>query len=324
MLNYEFAMHLSRKGILILIPPLAELFIFRLFLLPAWGLKIGFPGFTDYELFFPALLGFGAFLWSLNQESPLQVRFVPTNFLVHLAVLILFFFVNHSHVFFNASLFYSVWWLLLIALVITSFALFLPLKPLLRTDRLLSLLPALCMVFSLVIYFKWGGNLFESSIELWARGLESLVRLFNLSAINIYPFSNMVQIHHPMWTVHVGRGCAGFDSLIFFLGAFALFAPIYWKSHSLSYWTIFLLAGLALSLFLNFLRIILLFSVGIFLMRWLPQKNAIGITLNLFHIHLGYLLYGLGFATYFRFILALKPFAWRAEILQYQKIPEPI
>ena len=290
----------------ILVPVFAELISLRVFLHQVLKLHLGFPGFTDYELLLPAPLGLIAFLWSAEKERALSFHFSIKKWALHFLILGLFLSVSWGLTGSSVEALQIIWWLILMALIVSGLTLSIEIKTLLKSRALYALVPALIMVFSLVIYFRWGGRIFENTMGIWAKLFEGLSWVLGLSSVEVYPFSKTIQIYHPKWAIHIGRGCAGFDSLIFFMGAFGVFAPLYWKKFKPAQWGFFFLLGLGFFSFLNFFRILFLFLTGILMMEWLPPQKAIQITLTLFHVHLGYLLYGLGLFSYFQFILSLN------------------
>lgn len=295
------------KAFKLLLIPLLELAFLRVYLFPAMNFHLGLPGFTDYELFFPALLGLLTFLWVLEREQKIVWRTSFTKFFIHLFFLGSLLGVSLSLTSPHSPTHFLVWgwWVLLVAFTVSGFLLLIDIKNLLGNSALWSLFPSLLMVFSLVIYFKWGGDVFENLLPYWAGALRATLRLVQLDTVEVHAFSRTVQLHQSNWTAHIGRGCAGFDSLIFFLGGFCIFAPLFWKRLSQSTWIILLILGVLFFSFLNFLRIALLFGLGLFLMDFMPQKEAISWAMSFFHLHLGYLLYGLGLLSYFQLILGI-------------------
>lgn len=283
-----------------------DLVVLRLFLKHVLQLRLGFPGFTDYELLFPAPLGFLAFLWTVDQNRGLKWAYSIKKIGLHVSSLLFFLILSLVLKSQTSPLLVVSWWVGLVLILATGFTLFVNLGQLFKSGAISAIAPSLLMVFSLVIYFIVGGDLFESTILIWSKCLQSVLALLGFESVSVYPFTKMVQVYHPDWAIHIGEGCAGFDSLLFFMGGFCLFAPLYWKLFRTRSWIGFFFLGIAFFTFLNFFRIIFLFSLGLFLMRFLPKAEAISLTLNLFHVHLGYLLYALGLFTYFQVILALK------------------
>ena len=297
--------------------PLLELVFLRLFLKHVLSLRLGFPGFTDYELFLPAPLGFFAFFLALEKGgSPLSFLFSRKKLLLHVCFLILFLGLSAFLKISFSTTGVVAWWGLLGLVILSAFLLFIDTKALLKNQAFWSLLPSLLMVFSLVIFLKWGGALFENTIFIWAKFLKAVFSFLGIDTVKVYAFSKLVQINHPQWAVHIGRGCSGFDGILFFVGAFGIFCPLFYHHFKASTWGLFLGLGVFLFSFLNFLRIVFLFSLGLFFMQFFPKEDAIKLTLTLFHAHLGYLLYAMGAFSYFKLILAFSSFAARPPLPQ--------
>ena len=55
-----------------LLPPVLELLIFRIWLRFGIGLRLGLPGFVDFDLMFPALFSFVALGVLLYQQRPVE------------------------------------------------------------------------------------------------------------------------------------------------------------------------------------------------------------------------------------------------------------
>jgi len=304
--------------------PLLELVFLRLFLKHVLSLRLGFPGFTDYELFLPAPLGFFAFFLALEKGgSPLSFLFSRKKLLLHVCFLILFLGLSAFLKISFSTTGVVAWWGLLGLVILSAFLLFIDTKALLKNQAFWSLLPSLLMVFSLVIFLKWGGALFENTIFIWAKFLKAVFSFLGIDTVKVYAFSKLVQINHPQWAVHIGRGCSGFDGILFFVGAFGIFCPLFYHHFKASTWGLFLGLGVFLFSFLNFLRIVFLFSLGLFFMQFFPKEDAIKLTLTLFHAHLGYFLYALGAFSYFKLILAFSSFAARPPLPQLKNQVTP-
>lgn len=302
------------KAFKLLSLPILELVFLRLFLKHVLSLRLGFPGFTDNELFLPAPLGFFAFFLALeNGGSPLSFLFSRKKLLLHFCFLILFLGLSAFLKMSFSTTAVVAWWGLLGLVILSAFLLFIDTKALLKNKALWSLFPSLLMVFSLVIFFKWGGALFENTIFIWAKSLKAVFSFLGIDTVKVYTFSKLVQINHPLWAIHIGRGCSGFDGILFFVGAFGIFCPLFYHHFKASTWGIFLGLGVFLFSFLNFFRIVFLFSLGLFFMQFFPKEEAIKLTLTLFHAHLGYLLYAMGAFSYFKLILFLSSCSFAAR-----------
>lgn len=297
------------KVFLILSIPIFELLFLRLFLHIGLGLRLGFPGFTDYELLFPAPLGFLAFIMALEQEERISLSFQPLYALLNLCFVALFLALNFLISLYDfpmSASFYVSWWSLLILVVASGFFIYLDPQAIFKNPGFWTIIPSLVMVFAVVIYFKWGGNLWGEGIKNLGWLLKSSLGLFGADSIGVHWGRRFIQLRHPILVVHVGQGCAGFDGVLFFLAAFSIFSTLKRKILSAHNWVLACILGIFWFIALNVFRIIFLFSLGIVSMKIWGSSLGHSLVMGYFHTHSGYILYAFGLYTYFSGLIFLS------------------
>lgn len=299
------------KAVWLMLLPVAELFFLRHCLHSLMGLRIGFPGFTDYELFLPAPLGFFAFIWALEEGQPLRMRFSKGLLLMNLLVMGMFLGLNHYSEILLLSWggnYWAAWLGLLTAIIGSGFGVWLAPKQVFSNPHKWALIPSLVMVFSLVGYMKYGSEIWSEAVIGLQKVSQWVLALVGNDTIVLSSNARVMRIHHPILTVYLGQGCGGFDGFLFFLAAFTIFAPIRWAMLSLRSWIFFGAGGLVLFAFLNGLRVVTLFSLAVIAGQTWGQETGFRVVLGIFHTHLGYLLYAGGLYAYFNGII------WIAEL----------
>ena len=294
---------LTLRASIVLFFPFCQLIFLRFFLHSVLGLRVGFPGFTDYELFFPAPLGFIAFLIALEQEKTIQVAFRFQGLVLNSILLFLFIGLSYFHTVFPANSNYFLWWLTLVAMLISAFFVWIEPKSVFLNKNFWTLIPSLIMVFSLVIYFKWGNLIWSSMLKPLEWGVRELLALSGNELIRSYAGRRFLQVQHPLWTVHVGQGCGGFDALNLFSSAYTIFSTLMAREIKASVLVFYWLVGVVFFWGLNICRILVIFSLGIYCIRLFGKNEGSRWALGLFHSHSGYVLYTLGLISYF---LSLK------------------
>lgn len=296
------------KALLILALPLAEILALRLYLHQGLGLRIGFPGFTEYELLFPAPLGFFAFIIALEQAEKLKLAFQSRMLGLHSVLLIGFLFLNQFYQAAAESLgafLPAAWWGLFIALVGSAFFVWVQPKRVFANPHFWAIGPSLVMVFSLVLYMKFGAPLWAFALKKMEWAIRGVLSLSGNEVIQVTAMRKYLRVHHPLQTVFVGQGCGGFDGILFFLCAFSIFAPINWGLLKKRTWFITLVTGVGFFLTLNILRILSLFTLAIVAIRALGKEAGWNLALGIFHTHAGYLLYAVGVVLFFNTIKAI-------------------
>lgn len=293
----------SVKPVVILIFPLIEICFFRWFAKAELGFRPGFPGFTDYELFFPAPLGWFAYWWALEKAEPLRLKIQKGPLVLQGIVLLLLFLIwNLKKAHFAIS---PVMIGALLSILLSS-AFFIGVSPryFMRNKNRWALIPGVVMVFSSVIYLKYGQSVWEKMLPVFSVGVQQMIDSFHLSSLTITPLKSHLWIQHPLLEVMVGYGCGGFDGWLFFLSAFAVFCPLNWQSFSVSAWGAWLVGGLLWFSFINIIRLLCLFCLTLLLIQVGGEAWGTRWGLGFFHLHAGYIAYSLGLLAYFPFILS--------------------
>ena len=294
------------KAVAVMALPILELVALRHYFHDVLQLRIGFPGFTDYELFLPAPLGFLAFFVSLETAQITQLRFQKLWFGIHSIVFSLFILATQSGISFEF------WSLGLILTTLTAFLIFWNPKEIVKNPNFWAIGPSCLMVFSVVLYMKYGSQVWHFAIHHFEGLLKGLLAVTGNEIIKVSVVREQLHIYHPLVRLRLGQGCGGFDGILFFLAAFSIFAPLNWRCFSWKSWLGFAFLGAGLFLLLNILRILILFSVGVWGSLLMGQEAGISLMIGFFHVHLGYLLYAAGMCLYFKTL---------SEIAQKRKLP---
>jgi len=288
------------KSLIMMAIPLIELVCLRLYFHHGLGLRFGFPGFTDFELLLPAPLGFFAFVLALEKAKRLNLKFQPIALLINSVAILGFVAVSLEQ---GLSL---LWLALLLTTILSAFCVWIRPKDIYQNPNVWALGPSLLMVFSLVLYMKYGEALWISAVSYLEGLVKSVLAIMGNDLIEVSAFKNRMRIHHPVVTVYLGQGCGGFDGLLFFLAAFSIFAPLNWELFKPWTWFKNCVLGLLFFLFLNAIRIVSLFSVGVIAGQWWGRDFALKVIMGVFHAHLGYLLYAFGIGTFFNALVAVS------------------
>jgi exosortase/archaeosortase family protein len=317
--------------------PVIELFFLRFFLHSFLELRIGFPGFTDYELLLPAPFGFLAFLLALEQEEKVGIKLQPCYVLINLFLLIQFVFVNYfysSSQFTFGALFPFLWWGNLVLLITTAFFVWTKPSAIFGNKNFWSILPSLIMVFSLVAYFNWGQQIWGYAINKLGWVLKEVLSFTGAEAIKVHAGRRFLQIQHPLLVVHLGQGCGGWDGLLFFLSSFSIFATLKWKAVSRNWWLLAIFCGCLFFSILNVLRILVLFWLGLASIHLFGSKTGLKLNMDIFHVHSGYIIYAVGLYAYYgvlerlRKVFSFRPPASKPEIkktkIRIGRLPEGV
>lgn len=279
------------------IPALGVIF-FRWFLHSCLGLRLGFLGITDYDFIFPMPLSFMAWFWAIDRSRPLKIKFRPKIGFVHLGFAVLFLALNlflYWRIAPFESWIMSIWWLVFVLMFSSGFLIWIGFDPFLYPPNVRAMFPALVACFGIVIVQNYGELFWPLFSRVLERGLELIL------PFKVVRSSAHVILAHPELTLRIGVGCSGLDGFLFFASTFLLVMPFAGGPHREEGWSwlkIFIF-GIFFQCFLNFLRIGLLFLAGLVLVRGLGATRGMPILMNIFHVHLGYLLYVMGLVSFF-------------------------
>lgn len=299
-------MNFLAKALLLLAAPIFELILLRLFLRYGLELRLGFPGFTDYEVLFTAPLGFLAFLWALEQEKKMAIRFqskcasLNFIFLVQFIVLNICFLDVQTHL---RDVFFPIWWMNLVLVLGSSFFIWIPPRTIFNNKNFWAIIPSLVMVFSVVIYMKWGNPFWQNAIKKMGWLTQEFLTRVGDQSTKVFAGRRFLQLRNDVFVMHVGQGCSGFDGVLFFLAGFSVFSALNWKIFRAMSWFLALVSGVLLFLMLNVLRIVSLFGLASYSIQTWGYEKGQALAMGYFHAHAGYILYALGLWSYF-FVLS--------------------
>jgi exosortase/archaeosortase family protein len=286
-------------GLLVL--PLVELIFFRFYLHSFLGLRIGFPGMTDYDFFLPGPTGFFLLMHCLHQGKQVTLRFDKKIFLIHICFLFGFLTFNHFLKMQGgfASGFFAIYWTgLFFGMVGSAFCLFVQPSYYLLNPNRWAFLPTLLLVFSFPIYLRLFRFAWQASSFAIYYGIQVFSGLFSLGFSVHHTASHYIVLEHPALKARIGQGCAGLDGMFLFTFTFILLATVNFKKFSGKQWIFVYCLGMVGMYFINLLRILLLFTIGVALVQWLGSRWGIDVFKTIAHAHLGWLLYLFSIATY--------------------------
>lgn len=297
------------KALILMALPVLELVGLRLYLHQILELRFGFPGFTDYELFLPAPLGFIAFILALDRGSKIFLGVEWKNIKVHFVILSAFIFLSQIqsiHHVFSESVFQIAWLGLLAATVISAFCVWINPREITKNPNFWSIGPSLLMVFSCVLYMKFGKYIWEEMVKVLGASTNAVLAMTGNEVVTTVVTPTTLIVKHPLTGIHVGHGCGGFDSLLFFFSAFSVFAPMNWEMMKARNWFLSLIVGCFFFLGLNAVRLIGMFAVGVVATSLYGKEFGNNVILGIFHVHAGYIIYTLGVIVYLQALTALS------------------
>lgn len=287
------------KAIAVMALPVLELILLRFYFHDFLNLRIGFPGFTDYELLLPAPMGFFAFFIALETAQSAKLHFTKLWFGIHCIVISVFVLATQSGVS------YGIWIMGLVATILSAFLVFWNPKQILANPNFWAIGPSCVMVFSLVLYMKYGSKLWQLAIHQMEWILREFLSFTGNEVVQVSVTKKELHLYHPLVKLRLGQGCGGFDGIFFFLSALSIFAPLNWRLFRAKTWLLIGFLGTIFFMVLNVLRILVLFSLGIAGSLILGQEKGISLMISIFHAHLGYLLYATGMALFFFTLIRL-------------------
>lgn len=256
----------------------------------------GFFYFTDSDFIFPLPFAYFSVMFALSQKQDFSLKFNRKWLVGHLFFLISFigfcFWMKSQGVLNGTGLTVTGWGLVFATLVSSFFVWISPRFFLLNPNRM-AILPGSLMALSVVFAQNTPSLIWREAIPLLARSARFLTSVFGFEGLRILGLKDLLVIADPNFMLHVGQGCAGFDSIYLGISFFAWVAPWYWSVFSHHSWFFIFLATTCFMIFLNLLRIILMVVTA----RWaffIGGQPFLKSVLELFHWHAGYLIYVVG------------------------------
>lgn len=302
-------------SLVVLFVPIVELVLFRLWLRFGLQLRLGLPGFVDYDLLLPSLFTFLVFGTLLNFRRPLQPEFQRNTAAVHLVLATSFAVLSGAFRPLEGSIGFlpmiTLWTSVLCATVVTGFFLFVPFEYFkMHPDRWL-VVPCLLAATSVVMVKHLYPAVWPWYGVATAQGICSALQLLDPLGSCHWASPYYLGMNFMKIEVLFGPPCSGADGLILFLVGFSAFA-LRDGTTLRKMLTIFVL-GFCFTYFLNVLRVVLIFclsrGVGILLGNNGAEINTL---VFFFHTHAGWFLYALGWGLFFWVLRGWKAseFAW--------------
>jgi exosortase/archaeosortase family protein len=294
-----------------LLPPVLELLIFRVWLRFGIGLRLGLPGFVDFDLVFPALFSFVALGGLLYQQRPVELSIqwpvVSINLFLALAFATLCFEFRYLELSIGPTAIRALWIANLVAMTLSAFFFFIPLTYLIRHPLRWLVIPSALIASTMVMVkhlyiavWPWFG---VASVQGVCHILESLQGGTVCSWNSPYYFA----IKHQQIKVLFGPPCSGTDGLLLFLIGFSTFLALDSKGLSRTRTFLVFILGIVYALFLNVARVVSIFLLSQTVNNYFgEEKIGMNILVGFFHLHAGWILYAVGWSAFFWALYASK------------------
>ncbi len=299
------------KGFLTLLAPVAQYAFLRLFLREVVHLRIGWSLFVDWDLFVSVPCAYFVVFYCLDSAKKVSLSFSLKRSLVNLAFLAGV--ISYSFLIRNPEQSYSVvslvaWWGLVLASLVTAFFVLVPPAFFISNPKRVVLIPGFLIAFSVVIQNYFVKMIWESvgprmmNLSCW-----SLKGMMGSEMQCEFYHAKYLVLHHPLITAFIGEGCAGFDGLMLFLSLFLLFYANDKKYFSKSQWLFYTLFGVMMMYIVNIFRIVSLFLIGASVSYVWGKYWGMRVMIQVFHLHMGWVLYALAISAYFKLVTHRKP-----------------
>lgn len=293
-----------RKSLLILAFPLVEYAVFRFFVREFLGISLGWSGFTDMDFLLPVPISIALAVHLLAEKKKLKLQLQVPWALVNLAAMLALAFLS---VYFEslsakwgATLLVSVWVASALAMLASSLLLWVKYSFYFRSDRSWVILPCLGLAFSSVTALAIYSVVWDTLGPFLGRLVCGYGNLIYRSEISCeFQSTSRLFIAHPLYGISIAQGCSGVDGLTVFLYCLCTYALLRGKALSANHWMLCFFAGCVGMILLNLVRILSLFSFGIWLEGISPGASRWPVSF-LFHANLGWALYLAGILLLFR------------------------
>lgn len=312
-LYFSFVIHTYKRNgsmasllttALVLVLPAVELLLFRLWLRYGLELRLGLPGFVDYDLVLPCVISFFFFSWLLQKER----RAVPTlqvaNLLTNLVFVMAFAFVSAFFGALDIALGRAgvvlLWTSLLGGMVLTAFSVWVPFSYLVSHPRRWLLVPGVASASSMVLIKHLYPKTWPYFSSVAAPAICSTIQAFEPMTQCRWQSSSHFRIAHPYLQVQFGPPCSGMESLLVFLVGFAVFLAMDTSRLKALRSLYFFLGGILLALGMNIARVAGIFLLSLWGNKILgPVNYGTDFLVTFFHLHLGWVFYGLVWGAFF-------------------------
>lgn len=288
----------------VLVLPVVELALFRFWLHYGLELRLGLPGFVDYDVILPSLFAFTLFMFLLSTEEPIEPEMQLPNLNLNLLFAFAFGAFSYSYHAAEAALgtmaTAGIWTALLAGMIISGLSVMVPFSYVLNNPRRWVAFPCLFIASTVVLVkhvytavWPWFG---VASAEAVCSVLQTIDGATKCGWSSEYYFS----IKHPAMKILFGPPCSGTDSLMIFLVGFSLFLAMERLPISRTKTLCVFFVGVAYALFLNVARVVSIFFLSIAAGNYFDSKK-LGLTIfvQFFHLHAGWVLYAIGWSFFF-------------------------
>ncbi len=278
--------------------PLFQFLFLRFFCRDFLGLRIGYPGMTDYDFVLPCLIAFAVFFYVLDREKKVVFSFQFRATLLNGALFLVFlmgcFFYLHLISLLGEGYFW-IWTALAIATIFSGLFLMVSPRYFWTHPNRWMVLPAVFIGLSKIlgrhVFDVWWKPAAEWTAKAAFAILSFFSAAFELRLNQVFGGELWQVISHPGHQVAIGLGCSGLEGIFFFLTTGVLLLMVFGKQFRSSDRVLFLALGSIGMFWLNIVRIVLIDAAGIFLTRWTTPETAAQIVAVFVHNGAGWLLY---------------------------------
>jgi exosortase/archaeosortase family protein len=295
----------------VLILPLVEIGIFRFWLRYGLELRLGLPGFVDYDLLLPSAFSFMLFVFILLREKPVQLEVQLPNLNLNGLFVLAFGAMSSNYRAAEMSIgtpfTQALWTGLLIAMVISAFSVWVPFSYVLGHARRWVIVPCLLMASTIVIVKHWYTSVWPWFGVASANSVCSILQSIDGVTKCAWNSPEFLSIRHPQMRLLVGPPCSGTDCLLLFLIGFTMFIAMESKTLSRSRTLFVFFAGVGFAFFLNIFRIVSIFYLSLGANSVFGSKTlGLNFFVQFFHMHAGWVLYAIGWTGFFLVVYRLK------------------
>lgn len=288
----------------VLMVPAVELLFFRIWLRHGLELRLGLPGFVDYDVILPSVFAFALFAFVLLRERPVELNMslpnLNLNTLFALAFGALSYSFRSAETSLGADATLALWVTLLIGMIVSALAVLVPFSYVLSHPRKWVALPCLMIASTVVIVnhlytaaWPWFG---VASAESVCSVLQAIDGQTKCSWGSPYYYG----IRNGAMRIMFGPPCSGTDGLLLFLVGFTLFLTLQKTTVSRYKAVGIFFVGVAFAFVLNVTRVVAIFQLSTLMNAWFGNpKLGLVLFVEFFHSHAGWLLYAVGWTAFF-------------------------
>lgn len=285
-------------------------------------MRIGWRWVTDYDFILPLPVACWAAVFGLERVQKLVMKVTRQRILIHTSVLFLFMtwtFAQKSIRPTSSVAWESIWYLLLITLLVSGLLLPLGWRQIREHPQRWVLFPAGLITFTTPLSNSLFSEAWPYLAQMTGAWVHRLCSVFYQTSIQVVPYlDHSVVLRNPDFAIAINRKCGGLDAFWLFWQSGLFLAIILPYRVTWLRWGLFGILGFILMFELNALRITSLYLLGVFLSKTVGYGNAINTVMLLFHLNSGWILYLLGIGFYFKIALELLNTSGKVSLVKWR------